>query len=241
MRIIILIVLCGLVGFNSSLRAQFSPEYPIILSAPYHLDTIDNRRPTLIWQCDLAAIVTDPRVDMQLVLVEKNHGQSISEALIMNTVLYSGYGLKDANFPFPSSMEELLPGHTYAWQVNIMMNGSLVMQSEQWEFSIRDPRKNEGGYVKLTTTVNSTVYKVRADYVCFAIEDKGIQKLKARLRKVTDGNEIYELDEIKKTNTNRDFGYYRIKIDQLGLKEGNYVLELQADNVNYVMQFYFEK
>lgn len=239
MKILVSMGLCGIISVCSWSQTGF--EYPLALSAPYHLDTIDNKRPTLIWQGDLTAVLTDPRVDMFLVLVEKKSGQSISEALIMNTPLYSGYGLKDLNFPFPSSVEDLLSGHTYAWQVQMRINGMPATQSEQWEFTIRDLKRDESQYIKLTTGVNNTVYKIRADYVCFVIEDKGIQKIKGRLRKVSDGNTTYALDDIKKTNTNRDFGYYRARIDQLNLKEGNYVLELWADNMNYVMQFYFEK
>lgn len=241
MRIIILIVLCGLIGFSSSLRAQSGFEYPIILSAPYHLDTIDNKRPTLIWQCDLATIVTDPRVDMQLVLVEKNHGQSISEALIMNTVLYSGYGLKDANFPFPSSMEDLLPGHTYAWQINIMMNGSLVIQSEQWEFSIRDPREKEGQYIKLATNLNNTIYKISSDKIYFVIEDKGESIKRCSIRKASNGNGIFTVDGLKKTNSNRDYGYYQADIENLKLQEGYYVFEVFVENKKYMIQFYYVK
>ncbi len=240
MRAIIFIVLCG-IGFNSSVKAQSGFEYPISLSAPYHLDTIDNKRPTLIWQCDLASIITDPRVDMQVVLVEKEHGQSISEALIMNTVLYSGFGLKDANLPFPSSIEDLNPGHTYAWQVNIMMNGSPVMQSEQWEFTIRDPRENEGQYIKLATNLNSAIYKIETDKIYFAIEDKGKLIQKCSIRKTVNGNETLTVDEVIKKNVNRDYSYYQADIESLKLKEGNYVLEVWVDNKRYAMQFYYVK
>lgn len=241
MKIVIFIMFCGLIGRNNLILAQAGFNYPITLSAPYHLDTIDNKRPTLIWQCDLSTIMNDPRVDMQMTLVEKQHGQSISEALIMNSVLYSGYGINDASFPFPSSEPDLIAGHTYAWQVNIMMNGSPIMQSEQWEFTIKEDTEKEDQYIKLATNLNNTVYKISSDKINFVIEDKGKLIKKCSIRKTVDGNQIWIIEEFNKKNTNRDVSYYELDIVQVNLSEGNYVLEVLIDNKIYAMQFYYVK
>jgi len=223
-------------------QAQTIPLYPLVLTAPYHMDTIDDKRPTLLWQCDLASLQLDPRMDMQLKLVEKNPDQTRSDALLINEPIAFEYGLQDASFPFPASTSDLVPGHTYAWQVQILKNGMPIQQSEQWQFTIRDPRIDGGQYIRLTSALNSIIYEINGDNLYFIIEDKGMTPTETIVKKIDEnGNTVFHATNLVRTNTNRDYGYYKLDISQFNLSDGLYMLEVVMNKQKYVLQFNFEK
>lgn len=235
-------ILCTVIISAVNLNAQSGGiNYPVTLNNPYHLDTIDNRRPTFSWQCDLATINLDPRLDMQFVLVEKNKNQPIGEALLINTPLLFAYSLTSSSLSYPNSNEELIPGHTYAWQVSVMMNGMPIMQSQQWEFTIRIPKPVEDQFFRMTTTLNNTVYNSQKDYIRFVVKDNGKDLKECTIRKTDNSKKSWKVSDIQKKNKNLDNGYYHVPLENLKLETGMYLLEVFVDNVKYSLQFYYKK
>lgn len=227
-------ILCAIVISAGSLKAQ---SYPVTLNNPYHLDTIDNRRPTFSWQCDLATITMDPRLDMQFVLVEKNKNQPIGEALLINTPLLFAYSLTSSSLSYPTSNQELIPGHTYAWQVSVMMNGMPIMQSQQTEFTIRKDKEKENNYWYFTTTVSSVTYQLHPNKKILVKIPYTNENIVFFLEQGTERQrlEAVETETLKGYTNNK---YYTLDLSEMNIENSKiYKLVYKASGKTYQLKF----
>lgn len=230
--------LCTFVFSAMNLKAQSAAiSYPVTLNYPYHLDTIDNRRPTFSWQCDLATITLDPRLDMQFVLVEKNKNQPIGEALLINQPLLFAYSLTNSSLSYPSSNQELIPGHTYAWQVSVMMNGMPIMQSQQTEFTIREDKEKENNYWYFTTTASAVTYQLHPNKKILVKIPYTKENIVFFLEQGTERKrlEAEETETLKGYTNNK---YYTLDLSEMNIENSKiYTLIYKASGKAYQLKF----
>lgn len=139
---------------------------------PSDRDTIDTSMPLLNWLHSGSFINVNQ--NFVLTLAEVKDGQSSGQAIKENSVVYTRSQLKSHSIPYPPSAEKLIPGKTYAWQIELWENDRPILSSEIWSFHVRlykpeDPIK----YVKLRTNKNAGDYRVVDERVYFMFEDGG--------------------------------------------------------------------
>lgn len=103
-------------------------------------DTIDIYTPTFNWVCSNLQI-NDPRAIFNFKLVELNANQLPIEAIYFN-IPYLNENINGSvtNLQYPNSARKLEKGKTYAWQVSVISDESIVAQSEVWTFTIRNTK-----------------------------------------------------------------------------------------------------
>jgi len=162
-------------------RSQYS-GLPITLSIPYDQDTIEETEPTFVWQANLEAIQSDPRLTQQIVVAEIGEDQTPSEALSLNVPVFIRQELQTNSIAYSSTDYEMLKNVWYAWQVSYLFNGTVVQQSEVWKFINADPLKPVKQYIGLRRQPDAAVYTLTEPYLYLKISEQGTLDMKATVR-----------------------------------------------------------
>jgi hypothetical protein len=72
----------------------------------------------------------------KMMLTEVLHGQTPSEALQRNPLLFMEVGLKDVSLAYPSSYTGLQAGKTYAWQILAQNDNTYAAATPVWSFKM---------------------------------------------------------------------------------------------------------
>lgn len=224
----------SLFSFGQSLR-------PILLSFPTDKDTITELEPSLVWQSDLAAILSDSRISQVIVLTKLVDNQTPLEAVYQNEPILYQENLLTNSLSYPSNFPALEMGATYAWQIQLKMNDVVINQSEAYQFTIFEPlpplsafspvkMKNDGlayslynGRLNLSTTATGELATV-----CTIFNAKGIKKTVQFEELLADGFQQTSLSQ-PSTHTR----YFSLNVKEMKLKKGVYtvVWTLQKNQV----------
>lgn len=137
---------------------------------PSDRDTIDTPMPLLNWLH--SGSFNSVNQNFVLTLAEVKEGQSTGQAIKENSVVYTRSQLKSHSIPYPPSADQLIPGKTYAWQIELWENDRPILSSEIWSFHLREYKPEEPmKYVKLRRNKNAGNYKIVDERVYFMFED----------------------------------------------------------------------
>jgi hypothetical protein len=156
------------IGLNSySLVAQDA----ISLIQPYNKDTIETVYPLFSWY---AADFSNKRLDVQYIytLVELKKNQSANAGLIVNKPILKIDDIQGFQLSYPFDATDLKFNQRYGWRIQKKINGSIVLESDAWEFILFKKIDIPMKYAVLSSYPTSTVY---------AANNKGFYfKLKSR-------------------------------------------------------------
>lgn len=144
------------------------------LVSPSNGDTISTKLPILNWTTSAVQEMQLGRKDYRLILAPMEKDDSSPEiALNVNPSIFVEVNCKSFSIPYPSSAEQLLPLHSYAWRVEVIMDGEVVEESQSWKFVIEGREKKESlKYASLKRDLGGASYKVIDDKIFFAFEEK---------------------------------------------------------------------
>lgn len=220
----------------------------LLLVYPNDKDTIEETNPILLWNHSEPFNVLAPGCFYRLVLVEMKPDQFPEAALNSNPDFYIKNNLFSHQIPYPNEARKLEPGHTYAWQVQMIANGIVFEKSDAWQFTISPiqyPKENK--YATLQKNLDAGYYTVENNKMFFKFEEEyaageisfviyNSQRVPI-LPKVK--NEAYSGSEIniKKNGYNR----FEINLDDLDIQPGFYTLEARNEKGGiYLLKFYYQ-
>jgi len=225
-------------------RAQYS-NLPITLSIPFDQDTIEEPEPNFVWQSNLAAIQSDPRLSQQIIVAQITGDQTPSEALSLNFPVFIRQDLVANSITYSPTDHELQKNTWYAWQVNYLFNGIVVQQSDAWKFILADELPPVTYYQAIREKNDGTVYTVKDDHLnlsivsnsvlqlsCSVTDQKGV-KTTMQLQEFLNG-ELTDADQSKPGTKTRYFS-----LDLGKLKKGMYTLSWFVGKKEY--NIYFSK
>lgn len=108
---------------------------PLMLNFPRDKEVLEEKRPNFNWIPPMP-IGNDPEVKYQFTLVKLNEGQSAEDAIRRNRPIYEREGISAINLTFPTTLEDLEEGKSYAWQVVAFYARIELASSDVWEFEI---------------------------------------------------------------------------------------------------------
>lgn len=120
--------------FEQCFAHQLQPLTPLLLIIPVDEDESCNKRPNFSWQPPVPLSV-DAR--FRLVLVELKEGQDVAEAVAYNQPLINQANIITNNLNYPVYLPELKEGASYAWQVTVYTDKTILKKSEIWRFTIK--------------------------------------------------------------------------------------------------------
>lgn len=225
---------------------QISEGFPLILSSPFDMDTIETQEPTFVWQCDMATIMNDPRLSLQFILSPLDDGQSKSEALFVNQPIYILSNVLNSSLHYPNSVDILERGKTYVWQIQLLFNGMVIQLSDPWQFTLDLPIIPSSNYLILRKHQDASFYVINQSEFKLKISNTSkIENFAATLR--NDKNEVYAVNlefDNKEQDTNKVISsnyYLKVDFTSLKLPEGNYVFEWRYGKTNYFLNFSYIK
>ncbi|MEL7162262.1 MAG: hypothetical protein AAFN92_16010 [Bacteroidota bacterium] len=143
-------------------------------------------RPLLGWEDVGRFGVNSANLTYHLVLVEIEKGQSVAEALERNPALLSQRGLRSTSLLYPINAKQLVTGRTYAWMVRAYLNGTQLITSQQWSFSVGEPQTKlmataANSFAMLSTELVNRYY-VFDDAICLGFDNnEGFAELDYRI------------------------------------------------------------
>ena len=233
--------------FTQNTYGQFYEGFPLILSSPFDMDTIETQEPTFMWQCDMATILNDPRLSLQFVLSPMEDGQSKSEAILINQPIYILSNVLNSSLYFPSTIDKLERGKTYAWQIQLLFNGMAIQFSEPWQFTIDLPAVLPTNYFILRKHQDASFYSINKPELRLKIVNTSVIKNFSGMIR-NDDNEVFPItlefvnqeEDLLQTIKSSNY-YFKVDFSTLKLAEGNYIFEWRHEKTNYFLNFIYKK
>jgi len=144
-------------------------------------DTIIETEPNFIWQTNITALQTDPRYSQRYVLCELLENQLKGEAIAANTPILVLEDYQNTMYSYSSTTTELLPGHTYVWQVSILFNGMVVDQSEPYQFTILKPKDPTPNFYPVAFKNDGQTYMVNNEQIGLVTDELGDLNLEVKI------------------------------------------------------------
>jgi len=202
----------------------------LYLVNPIDFDTIDTKRPLLLWMHSEPFNLLSQGEFFKMTLVALDDNQTAQEGITTNSPLLMKNYLTRHELMYPFDSEELEEGKRYGWQVQKISNGSVINQTESWEFVLakkEDPIDHL--YVQLKPKSEGKFYEVQNERIYFRFDEKyNSQDIKLKI--ITDQGEKLDVsvDNLKENSSaNRSAGYnkYILDVGPMKLKQGYYKLE----------------
>lgn len=220
----------------------------LLLVYPNDKDTIEETNPILLWNHNEPFNVLAPGCFYRLVLVELKSNQFPEAAINSNPDFYIKNNLFSHQIPYPNEAKKLQPGHTYAWQVQMIANGIVFEKSDAWQFTIsQNLQPIENKYATLQKYLDAGYYTVENSKIYFKFEEEyGVGDISFVIynykrepihpKVKNDGYSSSEIN-IKKNGYNR----FEINLDDLDIQPGLYTLEARNEKGGiYLLKFYFQ-
>ena len=221
-----LLTLFGLWLFSQA-SAQLT-ELPVTLSMPFDEDTIEETEPVFIWQSNLAALQTDPRLSQRLTVEKLLANQTPLEGLGLNSPVFLRDNLTSSTLSYSSTDHELEDNIWYAWQVSYLMNNMVIGQSEAWKFIRVKPQILPQTYIPLRRHSDLSFYTLNMPTLYFTTDEKGVFSMKAMIRSAK--GEEFPLEVVETINgepiqPDEETGmkrFFKADFESLELKNGTY-------------------
>jgi hypothetical protein len=240
-----LTLLLLMTGFAVS--GQYS-ALPITLSLPNDRDTIEEKEPTFIWQCNIAALQTDPRLEQQIAVVELLEDQSPAEAIAINPPLFLRGRLMTGSIAYSGTDHPLEEGKTYVWQVAYLFNNLLIQQSETWVFTLAKPQPERHQYLALRRQADGSVYHTTEPVLYVKIAESGQLSLQGTIQS-SDGEKWParlspegSTDQTSTTYPSSGELLCKVDLSELNLQKGSYVFSWKSPaGKQYQLHFELKK
>jgi hypothetical protein len=118
------------------LPVTVEPFSPPQLASPADKAQVSSAYPVLSWIAP-APVTMFNNLTYKLTLTEVLNGQSPSEALQRNPLLFMEVGIKDIALTYPSSYNRLQEGKTYAWQIVAQNDNTYSAATDVWSFTMK--------------------------------------------------------------------------------------------------------
>ena len=215
---------------------------PLLLVSPFDEAELKERRPNFSWIPPMP-IGADPNLSYRFTLVELKKKQSGESGIRRNRPIYQIEGLKSINLPFPSELEDLKVGTTYAWQVDAILGKTPIQTSDVWEFEIIKEEEEvfPMPFVRLKLT-DDQIYNA-VNELKFIYNQEGVSERLHYSINSLDGVPL----NLNLEGLELNYGENSLKLDlrTLGLEhKGYYVLNVVSDKGElYSLKFrcYFKK
>lgn len=208
---------------------------PLMLSLPMNQDTIEEDEPVFVWQTTLSNLQSDPRLNVQLAVVEIEEDQTPAEAIVENTPVFIRQNLLSNTLNYSSIDHELEEGVWYAWQVVLFYNGVQVQQSEAWKFIKAEPVEPVSPFIVLRKKADNSMHKLSGEKVFVCTTERGDFDPHAVLTgKNANGLQIEftEVDihgePLPSSAARLETRYYVCDLSNLDLGHGTYRIEWKA-------------
>jgi hypothetical protein len=178
--------------------------YPVSLSSPMDYDTILETEPNFNWQTNLSAIQTDPRCSQRFVLCQLLENQTKGEAIAINTPVLVLEDYQNSTYSYSSSSTPLEEGHTYAWQVSILLNGMIMDQSEPYQFTILKPKDPLPSFYPVAFKNDGQTYSAINQKIGLVTDEIGELKLTVQIYKNGLLIKTAELKDLMKGDANKE-------------------------------------
>lgn len=209
---------------------------PLQLSFPNNHDTLVEKTPQLVWTANIAAVQSDPRISLQLVVVAVEKNQTASEAIALNTPVLIQSGLVTNSWSIGQNTG-LKTNQWYAWQLSYLFNGTPVQQSDVWDFIISE-KKEQVAFTAVRLKQDGMNYPLNKGRLNISTDCKGalstavqIQGPKGKLQEASmeewNGEEFVAKSSSEQTQAVR---YFSLDTKALGLKKGQYTLQWVANS-----------
>ena len=222
-----------------------TPAASFQLIFPFDRSTLDETRPVLSWEAATGFVPQIQALRYALRLVAVEEGQSASEALEVNVPLLERTALTTNSLLYPLDARPLRNGETYAWSVDVYLEGAVVTTSEQWQFSVRLPKAMKEvpealSYVMVDTKITNRFVTI-SDAICVGFDNnEGVNSLNYRIRALNaTEDEVGNLPVVD--GLEAGLNTIQIPTDDLRLKESElYQLEIFTPRgVTYYLQFQY--
>lgn len=203
---------------------------PLILASPDDESTIKEKRPNFSWIPPMP-IGSDPDIRYKLTLVQLKKDQSAEDGIQRNRAIYRNKRIAGVMLLFPQTLDDLIPGEKYAWQVEAHMNGTFIARSEVWEFEVENELPVNLSYFKLKPRNEGHFAKAIDNYLPFTFDERYAlaehqMQLSYRILSSDKKTVISDWDNLPK-NVGANFYILDLGEDGLGLEKGTYLLEVQ--------------
>jgi len=145
--------------FENCFVSKIQPLTPLLLIDPADGDELCNKRPNFLWQPPMPLPAS---ARFRLMLTEVKEKQDIAEALVYNIPVINQGNLFGNNLLYPSNAPDLKEGYTYAWQVTVYTDKTILSKSEIWTLKIKcdekKPEINNDSYRELKETDDGNFY-----------------------------------------------------------------------------------
>ncbi len=204
----------------------------LYLVHPAHKDTVFSERPLLSWTHSEPFNLLSEGEFFRMVVVKLEKNQDAQSAIVANKPAMLKNFVSSHQVPYPFDADELEPGEHYGWQVQKISNGTIINQTEAWEFVVpKDELPEDHLYVQLKSKPDGRFYSVRNDRIYFRYDEK-YHVADLTITIIDDvGKEIpvNQQDLRNDSPNNGDSGYnrYCLDISRLKLKTGYYTLSVR--------------
>jgi hypothetical protein len=123
-----------LANYEQCFIHNLQPLTPLLLINPVDGDELCNKRPDFIWQPPMPLPLN---AKFRILLAEVKEKQDIVEAVAFNQPILNQANIRTNNLFYPANIPDLKEGHTYAWQVTVYVNQTILKKSEVWTFTVK--------------------------------------------------------------------------------------------------------
>ena len=114
---------------------------PLLLNYPPDEAELEQGRPNFNWLPPMP-LGNDPSMSYTYKLVQLRSNQTAEDGIRRNRAIYERQSIQGINQLFPTTLDELVAGESYAWQVEAFLGKMKVATSEVWEFEIKEDLTN---------------------------------------------------------------------------------------------------
>lgn len=204
--------------------------FPVTPSNPLDFDTIIETEPNFVWQTNITALQTDPRYAQRFVLCELLENQLKGEAIAVNTPILVLEDYQNTMYSYSSTTTELLPGHTYVWQISVLFNSLVIDQSEPFQFTILKPKDPALNFYPVAFKNDGQMFYVMHEKIGLLTDETGTLDLKITLFKGGQQTKECYLNELlngeeKSAQTSEYTGtkrFFVLNLKDLDLPKGVY-------------------
>jgi hypothetical protein len=207
---------------------------------PADKDSIEMTRPVLYWNHSEGVTVNNAKEFYRIVVAEQKKGETPEQALLKNLPVFQRDFLSTHEVNYPSEIDELERGKTYAWHVLKLANTAVINKSEAWQFTVKEIKiPNSIEFIMLAKNSEKNVYTIEDGLLNIRIDEPSINRMMNYIIIDKTNKTVYDSQKNKASITIKS-GYNEVKIDlnKIHLKDGAYIFET-VNSQNEKQRFYF--
>ncbi len=216
----------------------------LYLVNPIDKDTIDSKRPMLLWMHSEPFNLLATGEFFRITVVELKNDQSAQDGILSNSPVMIKNYLNRHEVQYPFDAKELEAGKRYGWQVQKISNSAIINQTEAWEFVLAEENTpSDHMYVKLQRKLDGGHYVAQNDRIYFRFDEKYASS-KVVCRVYTDQHALIEPELKNKQKQAADakvtgYNNYEFDLQPYNLKKGFYLLEVENEKGDkFLLKFY---